>query len=341
MTSLERREATMRRRDFISLVGGAVALPLAVRAESIKNQYRIAFLTAGLKRDYPPVTEFFDELSRAGYVEGQNIVVEFLSTEGKSERRSEIARDAVRGNPDAIFVVTGPLTQRVSDVTVTIPIACATSDPVALGLTTSLARPSGNVTGVVVDAGIEGWGKKLQLLREVAPRVRRIGFLARQAVWEGTETPAVVRTVRAAAETIGVDLVGVPVASPMQEVEYRHAFETITLEKIDALVVQDAEENLAHRRLIVDLVAKAKIPTVYPFRAYAQLGGLITYAVDEVELMRYAATQIVQIIKGKQVQDIPWYQARSFRLILNTKAASAIGIELPPTLLARADEVIE
>jgi putative tryptophan/tyrosine transport system substrate-binding protein len=331
----------MRRREFVSLVGGAVAWPLAAAAEPIRSKYRLALLAPVWRRDWRPMKEFFDELSRAGYVEGQNIVVEFLSTEGKSERRSEIARDAVRGNPDAIFVITGPLTQHVKDVTATIPIASVTSDPIALGLTTSLARPSGNVTGVVVDAGIEGWGKKLQLLREVAPKARRIGFLARKAVWEGTETPAVVRAIRAAAETIEADLIGVPVASPMQEAEYRSAFETIPMEKIDALLVQDAAENEANSKLIVDLVAKAKIPAIYPFRSYAQVGGLITYAVDEVELARYAATQIVQMIKGRPVQEIPWYQARSFRLILNTKAASSIGIEFPPTLLASADEVIE
>jgi putative ABC transport system substrate-binding protein len=150
-----------------------------------------------------------------------------------------------------------------------------------------------------------------------------------------------VRAVRAAAETIGVDLLGVPVASPMQETEYRHAFETIATEKVEALVVQDTWENVAYCQFIVDLVGKAKIPAVYPFRNYAEVGGLITYSIDQVELMRYAATQIAEILKGKPVQEIPWYQPRSFQLILNTKAASAIGIEFPPTLLARADEVIE
>ena len=332
----------MKRREFISLVGGAVAWPLATRAEPIRNKYRLVVLTpSGLNRDYRPIKEFFNELARSGYVEGQNIIIEVFSTDGNSERRSEVAHAAVRGNPDVIFVFTGPFTQHVKDVTATIPIVCVTSDPIALGLTTSLARPSGNVSGVVVDAGIEGWGKKLQLLREVAPKAKRIGFLARQAVWEGTETPAVVRAIRAAAETLGVDLLGVPVASPMQEAEYRHAFETITIEKIEGLVVQDAPEHLVYSQLIVDLVAKAKIPAVYPYRSFAKLGGLITYAVDEVELMRYAATQIVQIIKGKPIQEMPWYQPRSFQLIMNTKAASAIGIEFPPALLANADEVIE
>jgi len=285
-------EATVKRRKFISLVGGAIAWPLVAGAESIRNKYRLAILTpSALNRDYRPIKEFFNELTRSGYVEGHKIIIEVFSTDGNSERRSEVAHDAVRGNPDAIFVMTGPLTQHVKEATARIPISCITADPVALGLTISLARPSGNVTGVVVDAGIEGWSKKLQLLREVAPKAKRIGFLARQAVWEGTETPAVVRTIRAAAETFGVDLLGVPVASPMQEAEYRHAFETITTEKIEGLVVQDAPEHLVYSQLIVDLVAKAKIPAVYPYRSFAKLGGLITYAVDEVKLLRYAATQ--------------------------------------------------
>jgi putative ABC transport system substrate-binding protein len=127
----------------------------------------------------------------------------------------------------------------------------------------------------------------------------------------------------------------------MHEAEYRSAFETIPMEKIDALVVQDAVEYEPYSKLIVDLVAKAKIPAVYPSRAFAEVGGLITYAFDQDELSRYSATQIIQMLKGRPVQEIPWYQSRSFRLILNTKAASAIGIKFPPTLLASADEVIE
>jgi putative ABC transport system substrate-binding protein len=331
----------MRRRQFIIGLAGAAAWLLEARGTPIKNKYRIAFVTAGVDRSYYPAQEFLKELFRLGYVEGQNIVVESFSTHGNSERRAEVAREVVRGNPDAIFVITGPLTQHVKEATATIPISCITADPVALGLTTSLARPSGSVTGVVVDAGIEGWSKKLQLLREVAPKARRIGFLARQAVVEGTETPAVMRAIQAAAEIIGVDLIGVPVASPMQEAEYRTAFETIAMKKIEALVLQDSTENVVYRELIVDLVEKAKIPTIYPYRPYAEVGGLITYAVDEFELYRIAADQIDQMIKGKSVQEIPWYQARSFQLILNIKAASAIGIEFPPTLVGRADEVIE
>jgi putative ABC transport system substrate-binding protein len=324
----------------MTLLGGATAWPTALRAQSVKK-YRMVILTVFLDETLATVQEFFRELSRLGYTEGKTLEVERLSTNGNSELREELARKAVREMPDVIFVVAGPLAKSAKDASSTIPIVCIMSDPIALGLTTSLAKPSGNVTGVVVDAGIEGWGKKLQLLKEVAPTAKRIGFLARQAVWQGTETPAVVSAVRAAAETIGFELIGVPVASPMQEAQYRGAFEIIATEKVDALLVQDAAEHVRFRKVIIDFVEEAKIPTIYPFRYYAEAGGLITYAVEEFELWRYAATQIDQILKGKLVQEIPWYQPRSFQLILNTKAASAIGIQFPPALLARADEVIE
>jgi len=127
----------------------------------------------------------------------------------------------------------------------------------------------------------------------------------------------------------------------MQEAEYRSAFEIIPTERIDALLVQDSAENLVNRKLIIDLVASAKIPAVYPYSNFAQDGGLVAYASDSVELGKHIATQIIQMLNGKSVQEIPWYQPRSFRLILNTKAASSIGIEFPPTLLGTADEVIE
>jgi putative ABC transport system substrate-binding protein len=222
----------MRRREFITFVGGSVAAwPVAARAQPTKK-YRMIILSVTSDLNFPTVREFFRELSRLGYTEGKTLEVELLSTNGNSELREEIARKAAREMPDVIFVITGPLTKSVKDVSGTIPIACMTADPIALGLTTSLAKPSGNVTGVVVDGGIEGWGKKLQLLKEVAPTANRIGFLARQAVWHGTETPAVVRAVRAAAETIGFELIGVPVASPMQEAQYRSALKLSRLRKL-------------------------------------------------------------------------------------------------------------
>jgi putative ABC transport system substrate-binding protein len=210
-----------------------------------------------------------------------------------------------------------------------------------LGLTTSLAQPSGNVTGIAVDAGVETWGKRLELLKEAAPTALRIGFLARRAVWEGTETPAVVRAVRDAAEKTGVELSGVPVDSPIEEAAYRRAFEIIPKERIEALVVQDSAENLANRDFIVELVEKARIPAIYPFRDFAEAGGLMSHAVDLFEIDLHLARQIDQILRGTPLRDVPFYQGKSFQLILNAKGASALGLQFPPSLLARADEVIE
>jgi len=338
MTSLERREATMRRRDFISLVGGAVALPLAVRAESIKNQYRIAFLTAGLKRDYPPVTEFFDELSRAGYVEGQNIVVEFLSTEGKSERRSEIARDAVRGNPDAIFVVTGPLTQHVRDVTPKIPIACVTSDPVALGLTTSLARPSGNVTGINLLSS-ELMGKRLSLLLEVAPQSTTVGYLSGPAGAPVFEE--LTGKVLAAAQALGREIV---VLKVRPDADFTEAFATIAERQAGALLVGNFTSfaDARHVRMIVELAARHKIPTVYPSRLYTSFGGLMSYSPDLIDVNRQLGIQYVgRILKGAKPADLPIQQPTKFELVINLKTAKALGLTVPDRLLAIADEVIE
>jgi putative tryptophan/tyrosine transport system substrate-binding protein len=336
----------MRRREFITVVGGAaIGWPRGARAQPAPapKQYRIAYLSVSTAFDneFRPLHAFFEELLRLGYTEGKNLVVDRYSTEGSTERRAEIAHDAVRTGPDAIFVITGPFTQVVADASATVPIVCVTADPIAFRLTTSLAQPSRNVTGFIVDAGVETWGKRFQLLREVAPTASRIGFLARKNVWEGTETPAVVRAVRTVAETLGIDLFGVPQDSPINEAANRRAFEIISRERIEALVVQDSAENIGYRQLIVDLVAKARIPAMYPYRDFAEVGGLITYNVDQFDLYRNGARQIDQILKGTPIQQVPWYQATLFQLIINLKTAKALGLTIPPSLLARADEVIE
>jgi len=326
----------MRRRDFIVLVGSAAGWPLALRAQPTPSpkKYRIAYLSASTSYDkqFRPLHAFFEELRRLGYIEGTTLIVDRYSTEGSTERRAEIARDAVRTGPDAIFVITGPFTQIVAGFSATVPIVCATADPIAFGLTMSLARPSRNVTGFTVDAGaVESWGKRFQLLKEAAPKVVKIGFLARKAVWEGNETPAVVGAVRTAAETLGAELFGVPVDSPITE----------AAEGIEALVVQDSQENIGHRQLIVDLVEKARIPAMYPFRDFAEVGGLITYNVDQFDLFRNAAKQMDQILKGTPIRQVSWYQPTLFQLLVNLKTATALGLTIPPSLLARADEVIE
>jgi putative tryptophan/tyrosine transport system substrate-binding protein len=331
----------MRRRDILAGLLSAWAVS-PTQAQSVTKTHRIVFLSIySGNDDYSPIQAFWYEMRQLGYVEGQTLEVERYYTEGSSERREEIAQDAVRRKPDLLFVITGPLAQHVRNASATTPIVCITADPIALGLTTSLAQPSGNVTGVVVDTGIEAWGKRLQLLKEIAPTAFRVGFLARKAVWEGTETPAVVSAVRTAAKTIGVDLFGVPIDSPIEEAAYKRAFEIISKDWVEALIVQDAAENLFYRKTIIELVEKRRIPAVYPFRDFAKIGGLITYAVDLFELYRHAAKQIGQILNGAPLRDVPFYESKSFQLILNAKGASVLGLQFPPTLLARADEVIE
>jgi putative ABC transport system substrate-binding protein len=330
----------MRRREFIVGGSGLLACPVSgSRAQSVKKSLALVKITKDTS--YPPVQAFFDALRKLGYVEGESIVTHLYATEGSSERRAQVARDAVLAIPDVIFVITGAITQDVKDASSTIPIITMTSDPIALGFTASLAHPSANVTGVVVDAGIEHWSKRLQLLKELVPTASRIGFLTRKAVWEGTEAPAVVRAVRIAARAAGVHLVGLPVESPIQETGYRRVFESLASERVEAIVVQDSAENVNYRKLIIELVAQSRVPAIYPFHDFAEEGGLITYCVDLFELYRYAATQVDRILRGTPVRDVPFFQASTFKLVLNLNAAAALGMEFPPTLLSRADEVIE
>ena len=162
-------------------MGGALVCPVVTQGQ---KKYRMAYVTVATRLDADVYNEaMLDELRQLGYVEGENLEIQRYSTEGSTERRSEVAQAAVRGGPDVIFVLTGPLTQSVRGASATIPIVSGTGDPIAFGLTTSLAQPSGNVTRLVVDTGVEIHGKRLELLKEVAPRALKIGFLSRKAVW--------------------------------------------------------------------------------------------------------------------------------------------------------------
>jgi putative ABC transport system substrate-binding protein len=222
-----------------------------------------------------------------------------------------------------------------------IPIVSITADPIAFGLTSSFARPSANVTGGVVDAGLDHWGKKIQILKEISPGAQKIGFLARKAVIEGTETPAVVHGFRAGAEGNKVAWIGVPVDPPMKEAEFRRAFDLIAKDRIDGLVIQDSAENLGYKELIVELVNRAKIPAIYPFRDYVSTGALCIHSMDQFELYRNVVNQIDLLLKGTPVQDVPWTRSSNIELVLNMKAAAAIGVQFPTSLLALAKEIIE
>lgn len=335
----------MDRRSFIMLVGGAaVAWPLAARAQQPAKAHRIAVVhpsrpvamltgSGGL----PTFEAFFKQLRHLGYVEGQNLLVERYSGEGRTESYAALARDVVGSKPELIFVLSARMVQLFRATGTTIPIVAYTTDPVALGLAPSLARPGSNITGVVADVGVEFWDKQLELLRETVPTISRVAYLTPRVVWDGPTGAAI----RAAAHHFGVDLLGALLDSPIGELEYRRVFAAIVHDRANALIVNDTPENYANQPLITDLAMSTRLPAIYPNRSFADAGGLMAYGPDALDLFRRAAAQVDQILKGVKPGEIPFYQATRFELIINLRSARALGITFPVTLLGRADEVIE
>jgi ABC-type uncharacterized transport system substrate-binding protein len=250
---------------------------------------------------------------------------------------SELAKYVASQTPDLIVTLTWYVVGLLEEVNNTIPIVAMVNDPVAAGLADSLARPGGNVTGVVVDPGMEVWEKRFQFLREVAPTASNVGFFASQSAWEHPYGLAV----RKAAQKVGVLLSLAEVERSAQEPELRRAFAALRQRSVDALVFHEGPDLAAQRGLIAQLAQELRLPTVYPAREFAQLGGLITYSVDYSDLWRHAARQADQILKGAEPADIPFFQATKLELLINLKTAKALGLTVPPSLLACADELVE
>jgi putative ABC transport system substrate-binding protein len=219
--------------------------------------------------------------------------------------------------------------------TAAIPIVGHSADPVGLGIVQSLARPGGNITGVSTDGGPEIWGKSLGLLKEAIPKLSRVGFLVMQG-------ESIATVLKEAADKIGIAIVGSPLDEPVDETAYRGAFAEMVREGAEAIYVAPGTGAFfAHRQLIVGLLEKEGLPAIYPFSAYVEIGGLMAYVADVPDVFLHAAHQIDQILKGTKPGDIPFYQARKFDLFINLKTAKALGLEMPNSLLAQADEVIE
>jgi putative tryptophan/tyrosine transport system substrate-binding protein len=314
-------------------------------AQQSPKNYRIALTSSSIPVAEMRETTVFSssfstllrELRRLGYVEGKNLMVERISGEGRTEHYADLAGEVVRRNPDLIVADRNSLVLAFKAATATIPIIGFTADPIAFGIVPSLARPGGNITGVSVDAGLEVWGKYLELLRELVPRMSTVGFLCSKAVWDGPQAAAIRKSARSA----GVSLIGPPLDAPIGEAEYRRVFAAIAQAGADALVVSTQSENGTNVRLIVELAEKGRLPAIYPYRRCVGLGGLMAYAIDGADLARHAAGQIDQILTGTKPGEIPYYQPTTFKLIINLKTAKALGLTIPATLLARADEVIE
>jgi putative tryptophan/tyrosine transport system substrate-binding protein len=333
----------MQRREFIKLIGGAVAWPLAARAQQAGKVYRVGWFFSSV-----PLTEMtgpdpIDSVGRAfvrglrelGYVEGQNLVLERRSAEGKFERIDEIATELVARKPDVIVTGGGEfLAQALQRVTKSVPIVSpAGYDPVGAGLVANLAHPGGNVTGFVEYTGPEFEAKRLQLLKEAVPNAIRIAFLGMNDVWKGPAAQAV----RDAAAMLGVMLIHVEHAPN----NYAGAFALMTRDRPDALYVAYHPSNYANRRLIAHFGIEQRIPGIYPYRDAVVAGGLMCYSVSQTDLWRRAAGLVDKILKGAKPADIPVERPTKLELIINLKAAKALGLDIPWYLQQIADEVIE
>src|SRR3954468_10923192 len=334
----------MKRREFIGLlISGAVVSPFAVHAQQRPTQHRIAIFHPAIPANL--ITEtgggtawraFFGELRRLGYTEGENLIVERYSAEGHHERYASMAQDIVTRSPDVIVTGTNPVVTAFRAATSTIPIVAFMLDPLKAGLATNLARPGGNLTGITLDAGIEIWGKRLELLKEAVPSTAKAAFLGMREGWEGSFG----QFLRDAGSRLGISIVSMlPQAGTPAEIE--RVFAEMGQQLADAVLVSGEGDLYAHRHLIAELANKSRLPAICPYRDYVDAGVLMGYTVDLAELLKRMADDVHQILGGVKVGDIPIYQATKFELLINLKTAKALSLALPPALLARADEMIE
>jgi len=325
----------MRRREFIALLGSAAAWPVAAHAQ--QNRKRIGFLgTSSFALEQHLVDAFVRTLRELGNAEGENIAIEYRWAEGYDNRLPKLAAELVRLRPDVIVTTGTPGTVAAKQATSTIPIVFASSgNPISAGLVASLARPGSNITGFTL-SGAELEGKRVQLLKEAVPGLSRLALL-----WNSAN-PSVLefyQLTKAAAAALGLTLQ--PAVEVRQTDDFKDAFSTITSAKSDAMTVLSDRFLLAHREEIVTFAATNRLPAVYPYRAYVDAGGLMSYAPNDIDQFHRAAIYVDKILKGAKPADLPVQEPIKFELVINLKTAKALGLEVPYLLQQRADEVIE
>jgi putative tryptophan/tyrosine transport system substrate-binding protein len=320
----------MRRREFITLLGGAAAWPLAARAQRQAKSPRI-----GIIDDAPIWDHFRQGLRDLGYIDGQNIAFEYRSGEGQPDRLATVTGDLARLPVDVLVTSGSAASHAARQATTTIPIVMiAIGDPVRAGLVTSLARPGENITGNTI-LGTEMSAKRLQLLKEVIPGVSRVAFL-----WNPNNAShlAYLEEWRAVAPALDVKLLFVEVGSSDQ---FDSAFAAMMQESPDGFYMTADPFHLSHIGWIIDFLAKNRLPAMYVVKENVVAGGLMSYGPSLPDLYRRAAGYVHKILQGTKPADLPIEQPVTFELAINLKAAKALGLTIPPTLLATADEVIE
>ena len=326
----------MRRREFITLLGGAIAWPIAARAQQSVMPV-IGFLSAGtseMARDY--VAAFHRSLADGGFVEGRNVGIEYRWIEGQNERLPALAADLVRRQVAVIVAASTPASLAAKAATQTIPIAFIVgTDPVGIGLVASLAHPGGNITGVT-NLNVELFKKCFELMHSLMPPASTIGVLVNPANIAQTATEKA--TVQDAARALGARVVILNASSPS---EIESVFEVLIGQRAGALVVSGEIFFLTQRDRLVDLAARHAVPTIYAWREFPVAGGLMSYGADFKEPYRVLGVYAGRILKGEKPANLPVQQATKVELVINLKTAKALGLNIPNTISGRADEVIE
>jgi putative ABC transport system substrate-binding protein len=324
----------MRRREFITGFGAAAATwPFAARAQQSGKVPRLGVLLYSTPQNDPQRMALQQGLGELGYVDGQNISVEYRYAEDKPERLPGLAAELVRLKPDVLFPLGGDVAPFVSKATQTIPIVFVMSaDPVQLGIVASHARPGGNATGFTFLQD-ELAAKRLELLKEVAPRISRVAFL-----WNPDHPDNELQAAQRAASALAVHLQPIEMRGPG---DLEGALQAVTQASADALYVVSSRQMVASLRRIVEFAATSKVPLAGGWGAWAQAGGLLSYGPNVAEVVRNAATYVDKIFKGAKPGDLPVQQPTRFELLINQRTAKALGLAVPDSFLLRADKVIE
>jgi len=329
----------VQRRQFLITVGALLVTPLAAEAQQAAKIARIGYLTSSQGVN-PHLPEAFRQgLRDLGYVEGRNLVIEYREAGGKADRLPALAAELVALKVDVIVAAPGTLAARVAkQATRTIPIVFAVvGDPVGSGLVTSLARPGGNVTGLS-NLASELVGKRLELLTQAVPGVSPVAVLWFPGALGARTDKDMLEEAEVAARGLGVRLQFVEARDPA---DFDRAFSDMTRARAGALTLLPANMFLREHRRLVDLAAKNRLPAVYPWREGVDAGGLMSYGANLADLQRRAATYVDKILKGAKPGDLPIEQPTKFELVINLKTAKDLGLTIPPSVLARADDLIQ
>jgi ABC-type uncharacterized transport system substrate-binding protein len=325
----------MRRREFITLLGGAVAVPVAARGQQ-SSMPVVGFLSAVSEAaTVKHQVQFRRGLRETGFVPGQNVAIEYRWAEGQYDRLPGMAADLVRRKVDVIVTQAPPAALAARTATTTIPIVFAVGiDPVAAGLVESFNRPGGNATGSTLISGPLGQ-KRLEILRELVPKAKVVAMVVNPF---SPDAPPEIRDVQAAARANGLQL---RLLNASTAAELDAAFAALEAQRPDALLVGGDPFFLVQSRMIIERIERAGLVAVHAFREFTELGGLVSYGTSIANTYRQVGIYVGRILKGAKPADLPVLQPTTFELVINLKTAQAQGIDIPPSLHARADEVIE